>query len=265
MHIYTAKTRVLVVDDDRAFSEIVSNELKITDGIELVGCAYDGVEAIDMIKLTMPDVVILDMVMPNLDGIGVLERMQHIRFSHNPSFIVVSAILNDSLAAHSIKLGADYFMLKPIDLNSLISRIKMFAGTVQEIPAIEPKNEIRLVHKTINPEQLISEKLCDIGIPAHVMGYQYLKSAITRVVEDMTLINGITKTLYPDIAIEFRTTPSRVERAIRHAIEIAWSRGNAETLNSIFGYTIDAMRGKPTNSEFIAMLAERLRLQIKSA
>lgn len=262
-----AKIRVLVVDDNREYVEVLCSFMKQEKRIEVVGCAYDGLEAINLMRMTDPDVLILDMVMPNLDGIGVLERMQNLRLKKVPRILVVSAVLNDSIAAKTISLGAEYFMLKPVNFEVLVERIAMFSQE-EDVKAMEFRpQEIRSFPKPDmgNIETMVTDVIHEIGIPAHIKGYQYLRHAIMMVVKDLDIINSITKELYPTVAKDFNTTPSRVERAIRHAIEVAWDRGDTEVLNSFFGYTIANSKGKPTNSEFIAMIADKLRLQIKHA
>lgn len=261
-----SKIRVVIADDNREYVEVLCNFLKQKPQIEIVGYAYDGLEAINQIRMTSPDVLILDMVMPNLDGFGVLERLKNVRLNKVPKVLVVSAVLNDSIAAKTIALGAKYFMLKPVDFDTLIARIEMFVK--EEEPRIkEFRPELKAPSKKDfeDIETMLTEIIHEIGIPAHIKGYQYLRHAIMMVVKDLDIINSITKELYPTVAKDFNTTPSRVERAIRHAIEVAWDRGDTEVLNSFFGYTIANSKGKPTNSEFIAMIADRLRLQIKNA
>ncbi|MBE5040358.1 sporulation transcription factor Spo0A [Oscillospiraceae bacterium DSM 107454] len=263
------KIRVVIADDNREYVGILCEYMKRESRIEIVGCAYDGLEAVSMVKMTEPDVLILDMVMPNLDGIGVLERLQNAKLKEMPKILMVSAVLNDSIAAKTIALGAEYFMLKPVDFDVLIRRVCMF-GTEGEKMLREGHNAgaVRaLSGKTTSAdmETMVTEIIHEIGIPAHIKGYQYLRHAIMMAVDDLDIINSITKELYPTVAKDFNTTPSRVERAIRHAIEVAWDRGDTDVLNSFFGYTIANSKGKPTNSEFIAMIADKLRLQIKNA
>lgn len=263
------KIRVLIADDNKDYIEVLCAYMKNESSIEIVGRAYDGFEALDLIQMTGPDILILDMVMPNLDGIGVLERLWDMRLEKKPKILMVSAVLNDSIAAKTIALGAEYFMLKPVDFEALISRICMFADH-EPNPYIELHNgdEVKTFprpQKTFDMEAMVTDVIHEIGIPAHIKGYQYLRHAIMMAVEDLDIINSITKELYPTVAKDFNTTPSRVERAIRHAIEVAWDRGDTDVLNSFFGYTIANSKGKPTNSEFIAMIADKLRLQIKNA
>ncbi len=262
------KPKVLIVDDDKDYAGILSLAIEKRSTLDLIGCAYDGLEAIEMIEEGEPDVVVLDMIMPNLDGIGVLERISAKSKLKKPTFIVVSAILNEKIAAHTISLGAEYFMRKPVDFEALVNRIEMFASKADmSMTELAAQNELRVISKPTPPdiEMMVTNVIHEIGIPAHIKGYQYLRNSIIMVVEDLDIINSITKELYPTVAENFGTTPSRVERAIRHAIEVAWDRGDPDVLNSFFGYTIANAKGKPTNSEFIAMIADKLRLELKSA
>ncbi len=205
---YQEKCRVLIVDDDREFADSLSQNLKMNGNLNVVGCAYDGLEALEMIKMTSPDVVILDLVMPNLDGMGVLERMKLISAANRPSFIVVSGILNDKLAAHSVRLGAEYFMMKPVDYKALIERIEMVTSDVEPVSQYNDRFK-----QNVKPdiETMVTHIIHEIGIPAHIKGYKYLRHAIIMVIDDMDMINSITKELYPTVAKDFRTTPSRVE------------------------------------------------------
>lgn len=269
---FIRKRKILIVDDDRDYTTALSDILSKRDDITLVGCAYDGLEGLEMIENEQPDIVVLDIIMPNLDGIGVLERVSKMKNIKKPSFIVVSAIMNDKIASNAISLGAEYFMQKPIDLEIIVDRIEMFAINAEAsqtesggMPELRVMSRQNAVSAPRDIEMMVTEIIHEIGIPAHIKGYQYLRYAIIMVVEDLDIINSITKELYPTVAKDFNTTPSRVERAIRHAIEVAWDRGDTEVLNSFFGYTIANSKGKPTNSEFIAMIADKLRLQIKTA
>lgn len=269
---FARKRKILIVDDDREYTRMLSTVLENKEDFSIIGCAYDGLEALEMIEVGQPDIVILDIIMPNLDGIGVLERVSRMNDINKPSFVIVSAIMNDKIANNAISLGADYFMQKPIDFDVVADRIEMFAADTSIAQnEIAGKTELHIMPKSNSPatefdiEMMVTEIIHEIGIPAHIKGYQYLRHAIIMVVEDLDIINSITKELYPTVAEDFNTTPSRVERAIRHAIEVAWDRGDTDVLNSFFGYTIANTKGKPTNSEFIAMIADKLRLQLKSA
>ena len=243
--------------------------------MEIIGVAKDGNEAFDMIINTQPDVVLLDVIMPHLDGLGVLEKIRMVNMPKEPIFIMLSAVGQDKITQRAIELGAEYYVVKPFDISLLMKRIKdlkhykptQFKNCTinREIKApyieIAPENK----KNEENLEALVTNVIHEVGVPAHIKGYQYLREAIMMVVNNIDVINQITKQLYPDIATKFGTTPSRVERAIRHAIEVAWGRGEQEVVENIFGYTISASKGKPTNSEFIAMIADKLRLELKSA
>lgn len=268
------KVTVLIADDNQEFTKTLATYLEKQSDMEVIGIAKDGNEAIDMITNTMPDVVLLDVIMPHLDGLGVLENINMIKSSKKPICIMLSAVGQDKITQRAIDLGAEYYVVKPFDIELLIKRIRdiKFYKSNQsnnfvsrevkpqyiEIPSQNAKSEDNL-------EALVTNVIHEVGVPAHIKGYQYLREAIMMVVNDIDVINQITKSLYPKIAYKFNTTPSRVERAIRHAIEVAWGRGQQDAVESIFGYTISASKGKPTNSEFIAMIADKLRLELKSA
>ncbi len=261
------KISVLIADDNKEFGEILSEYLKSQNDIEVIGVAKDGVEAFDMIVEHKPDIAILDIIMPHLDGLGVLEKLNNSQLSHRPQCIMLTAVGQDRITQRALALGAEYYIVKPFDMDILVNRIK-------ELRDFKRVTMIRTDHvsdgrtpyvnsgaKSLEAE--VTNIIHEIGVPAHIKGYQYLRDAIMMVVKDIDLINSITKQLYPSIAKAYNTTPSRVERAIRHAIEVAWSRGQVETIDSLFKYTINVGKGKPTNSEFIAMIADKLRLELK--
>lgn len=270
------KITVLISDDNSEFARTLSNYLENDEDMQVVGMAKDGEEALSIISTIKPDIVLLDVIMPHLDGLGVLERLNSMRLENPPICIMLSAVGQDKITQKAITLGAQYYVVKPFDIEVLIKRIKELkyyqpatnnknSFIVKEtktqyidIPQNEKKNEDSL-------EALVTNIIHEVGVPAHIKGYQYLREAIMMVVNDIDIINQITKQLYPDIAQKYRTTPSRVERAIRHAIEVAWGRGQPDVVENIFGYTVSAAKGKPTNSEFIAMIADKLRLEIKTA
>ena len=261
------KLSILVADDNVDFAKNLTSYIEKENEMEVIGIAKDGLEAIDMIKNTKPDIAIIDVIMPQLDGLGVLEKINELDMDKKPLCIVLSAVGQDKITARALELGAQYYVVKPFDINLLMRRIKELkyykpagirnSGMSKDFktPYIDivpdAKNEVE------NLEALVTNIIHEIGVPAHIKGYQYLREAIMMVVNDIDIINQITKQLYPDIARKFKTTPSRVERAIRHAIEVAWGRGQTETVESIFGYTVSAAKGKPTNSEFIAMIADK--------
>ena len=269
------KITVLVADDNKDFTMTLSSYLEKEEQIEIVGIAKDGNEAYEMTVKLQPDILLLDIIMPHLDGLGVLEKLGETELAKRPLAIILSAVGQDKITQKAISLGAQYYIVKPFDINVLIKRMK-------ELKNYQPSQlrggiitrEIKAQYIDIAPEKkkdqdsleaLVTNLIHEVGVPAHIKGYQYLREAIMMVVKDTDVINQITKQLYPEIASKYHTTPSRVERAIRHAIEVAWSRGKADEVENIFGYTVSAIKGKPTNSEFIAMIADKLRLELKTA
>lgn len=269
------KISIVIADDNQDFSHTLSSYINAQEDMEVIAVAKDGKEAVDMVSNTMPDVVLLDVIMPHLDGLGVLEKINEIKADKKPTCIMLSAVGQDKITQKAIVAGADYYVVKPFDIEVLIKRIREIKfyrpnQTGNNFTSKETKQKfIELSEqggkKEENLEALVTNIIHEVGVPAHIKGYQYLREAIMMVVNDIDVINQITKSLYPKIAFKFATTPSRVERAIRHAIEVAWGRGQQEAVESIFGYTISAAKGKPTNSEFIAMIADKLRLELKSA
>ncbi len=269
------KIRVLIADDNVEFAMTLNENLSKDEEMDVIGVAKDGNEAYKIIKEQQPDVVLLDVIMPHLDGLGVLETLNSNPIEKMPLCIMLSAVGQDKITQKAISLGAEYYIVKPFDINVLMKRIKEFKfyepGTVKGSFA---SREIKQQYIELAPESkkdennleaLVTNVIHEVGVPAHIKGYQYLREAIMMVVNDIDIINQITKQLYPEIAEKYKTTPSRVERAIRHAIEVAWGRGQTDTVESIFGYTVSAAKGKPTNSEFIAMIADKLRLELKTA
>jgi len=264
---------VLIADDNKEFCNILNDYLLSQRDIMVTGIAKDGIEALKLIKERKPDLVVLDIIMPHLDGLGVLERLGSMDLDPIPKIIVLSAVGQDKITQRAIALGADYYVVKPFDMEVFTKRIRqMFNNTISSdsskksisfIDTTEPRKSNR--NEPMDLEAEITNIIHEIGVPAHIKGYMYLREAITMVVNDIELLSAVTKELYPSIAKKFNTTASRVERAIRHAIEVAWGRGQVETINKIFGYTIHNAKGKPTNSEFIAMVADKLRLQNRAA
>ncbi len=268
------KIKVLIADDNYEFGNTLKKFLNGDEEIEVIGVAKDGEEAYDKITTLKPDVVLMDVIMPHLDGIGVLEKLSNETLEKTPLYIMVSAVGQDKITQRAIAAGADYYVVKPFDITVLIQRIKEIKNfNPEELnESIVNKRELKSQYIRINKkeekenlEALVTNMIHNVGVPAHIKGYQYLREAIIMVVNNIEVVNQITKQLYPEIAYKFNTTPSRVERAIRHAIEVAWGRGDQKTVESIFGYTISASKGKPTNSEFIAMISDKLRLELKSA
>ena len=250
-----------IVDDNREFCEILEEYLVEQEDLRLVGKAFNGNQALEMIQEKSPDVVVLDIIMPHLDGIGVLENLNKLDLKKRPKIIILTTLGQESMTQRSIELGADYYILKPFDLEVLGTRIRqVIEGTVERQKNIVIQGSIK---GSRNLDVEVTRIIHQMGVPAHIKGYQYLRDAILFVVEEVSLLGAVTKELYPMIADKYGTTPSRVERAIRHAIELAWDRGNVEMMTKFFGYTINVERGKPTNSEFIAMVADKLRMGTK--
>lgn len=253
------KIKLAIADDNRDFVEIMQEYLGQQPDIELVGVAYNGEQILNVIDEKQPDVVILDIIMPHLDGIGVLERMNSSN-KKRPKIIMLTAFGQENVTQRVVELGADYYILKPFNMDVLSSRIRQLAGTITtQRPAVMAQ-----AIKTRSVDIEVTNIIREIGVPAHIKGYQYLREAIIMIIHDMDILGSVTKVLYPRLAEKYSTTPSRVERAIRHAIEVAWNRGNMDMINRVFGYTIKIEKGKPTNSEFMAMIADKLRLEIRA-
>ena len=258
------KIKVLLADDNKDFCDIVSNYINKQEDMEVCKTVYDGIEAFNKIQELKPDIAIIDGIMPRLDGLGVLEKLQK-QGANMPVCIIISAISQEKITQRAVELGASYYIVKPFDMESLCRRIRQL---MSEKPVIKPSvsyNGIKMTGNTqYDLETEVTNILHEIGVPAHIRGYHYMREAIIMSVNDMDVLNYITKELYPSIAKKCNTTPSRVERAIRHAIEVAWSRGKIDAIDALFGYTIDNHKGKPTNSEFIALIADMLRLEQKA-
>lgn len=248
---------VLIADDNREFCELLSEQIQNQPDFNLIGTAYNGMEVLDFLNRIVPDIIVLDIIMPHLDGIGVLERLANLNLPSRPKIIILTAFGHEHLTQRVVELGADYYVLKPFNLEVLVSRIRQLARNEKVQRVAVPRG------RSLDLE--VTHIIHEIGIPAHIKGYIYLRDAILMVVGRVELLSGVTKELYPAIAQKYRTTPSRVERAIRHAIEVAWNRGNVDLINNLFGHTVNHERGKPTNSEFIAMVADKLRLEQKAS
>ncbi len=251
------QVRVAIADDNKDFCELLKNHIQDQPDMEVVGVAYNGNEAMDLIKKVTPDVLILDIIMPHVDGIAVLEKLASGEFPSRPRVIILTAFGQESITHRVVELGADYYVLKPFNLDILVSRIRQMCS----ISPVPKTPQLR----TKSMESEVTNIIHEIGIPAHIKGYLYIRDAIIMVTNKVELLSAITKELYPGIATKYKTTPSRVERAIRHAIEVAWNRGNIELINNVFGHTVSQERGKPTNSEFIAMVADKLRMELKAS
>ena len=257
---------VVIADDNDRMLRLLRDIVESDEELTVVGTAKDGEEAYQLIREKKPDVVLLDIVMPKLDGLGVLDKInQDSTIKKRPHFIMISAIGQEKITEDAFKKGADYYIMKPFDNDMVIKRIKCLfepeppQNIIYKVAAYE-KNEPIM---TGDLESYVTNIIHEIGIPAHIKGYHYLREAIMMAVEDSQSLDSITKILYPSIAKKFQTTSSRVERAIRHAIEVAWSRGKMDTIDELFGYTVSNGKGKPTNSEFIALVADRIRLDYR--
>ena len=258
---------VAVVDDNEKIVQTICDELSKDNGIKVVGKAKNGEEAYDVIRKNNPDVVILDLIMPKMDGLSLMDKIHNDgTLIKSPFFIITSAISNESVIQDAFGFGAGYYMLKPFEMDMIVDRVKSAKSYNRRIPENKKfvdANEDKRQFMERNIESDVTAIIHDVGVPAHIKGYQYLREAIIMSVNDTEMLNSITKILYPTIAKKYQTTSSRVERAIRHAIEVAWNRGRMDTIDELFGYTINAEKGKPTNSEFIALIADKIRLEYK--
>ena len=253
------KTRVLIAEPGEDLRHLLAAHIEEDEGMELAGAAGDGEEALELVSRLRPDVLLTELMLPKLDGLSLLRRVAEA--SPGTLCVVVSGFWNERVIAECSELGVCYFIPKPCDAASVLSNIRQLTAAKRpqaaRMPVAAPYSEPSL-------EAMVTDIIHEIGVPAHIKGYQYLREAIMIAVQDMDVINAITKVLYPQVAKTFATTPSRVERAIRHAIEVAWDRGDLETLQRFFGYTVSNTKGKPTNSEFIALIADKLQLQLKN-
>ncbi|MBQ4082464.1 MAG: sporulation transcription factor Spo0A [Clostridia bacterium] len=255
------KLKVIIADRSSDFSQPCAAAMRAR-GIEVIVIEKDGARLVEEIAVHQPDAVVADVFMPKLDAIGVLEQIAEMPLKKKPVVLVMSVFDTPQLQQQCLSAGAAFYFIKPVDVASLADRVirlcEFNSRILERKPNMEPINVAEL-------EVMVTEIIHQIGVPAHIKGYHYLRESILLSVRTPEIINSITKQLYPSVAKQFDTTASRVERAIRHAIEVAWDRGDVDTLNSYFGYTIQSDRGKPTNSEFIAMIADKLRLRIKGS
>ena len=249
-------TTVFIADNSEEFCSQLSAALQKNQGFQIVGTANDGEQTLRALAELRPEVLVLDMMLPKRDGISVLKALM--AMEHRPAILATSGFVTEFVASTAANLGVRYLMLKPCDCSAIVERLEELRGG-----ADRGVTQLRRGEKA-NIETMVTNIIHEIGVPAHIKGYQYLREAIIIAVNDMDVINAITKVLYPQVAKTFQTTPSRVERAIRHAIEVAWDRGDLDTLQRFFGYTVSNTKGKPTNSEFIALIADKLQLQMKS-
>ena len=247
--------RILLADTGEELRQNFVLGLGNEPDIQVVGQTGDGAELVRMVRDMEPDVVVMEMVLTGMDGLEVLNEFS--RLERRPKVLILSSYIRGNVAEIAAMKGADYYITKPCRVSTVCERIRQ----VSAIGGLEPERD----YKRLNLESQVTAIIHEVGVPAHIKGYQYLRDAILITINDMDVINAVTKVLYPEVAKRFGTTASRVERAIRHAIEVAWDRGDLETLQKYFGYTVSNAKGKPTNSEFIAMIADRLHLQLRQA
>ncbi len=260
------KLKIMVVDDNKEFVKLLSMYINTQDDMEVIATAYDGQNVMSMIDEKKPDILLLDIIMPEKDGLTVLEELSRSE-GVVPVTIVMSSIGQEKITQKAISYGATYYVVKPFDMATLIDRLRDLQQNdsyVSMQPVYYAKKDMK-TKSNLPLEVRVTNMIHDVGVPAHIKGYQYIREAILLSIKNEDIINSITKTLYPTLASKYNTTPSRVERAIRHAIEVAWNRGQIEMHDKIFGYTVNSNKGKPTNSEFIAMIADKLRLEEKSS
>ncbi len=251
--------KIVIADDSTEFSKNCAKILK-SYGMKVVLTEKDGIKVMSAVKNEKPDVLIADVFMPNFDILGVLGEIEKLDKKSRPLVMALSSYANPRLEKEILESGATYYFIKPIDINMMAERIIKLSGWLNE------DTPLKVSTNTISDsdlELMITDIIHQIGVPAHIKGYHYLREAIILSIKNTEIINSVTKLLYPTVAKKYSTTSSRVERAIRHAIEVAWDRGDIDVLNGYFGYTIQNERGKPTNSEFIAMISDKLRLKLK--
>lgn len=251
--------KIMVADNSSELGENCAKTFKAY-GMKVELCEKDGLKVLSKIKSEKPDIVLADVFMPNLDILGVINGLKENNIKDKPMIMAMSAFDNQRLEKELIEAGTDYYFLKPFDVNTMAQRIIQLSGWKNEREPLVVKNNVVTDSQL---EVMITDIIHQIGVPAHIKGYHYLREAIVLSIKNSDIINSVTKLLYPTVAKKHGTTASRVERAIRHAIEVAWDRGDIDVLNSYFGYTIQNERGKPTNSEFIAMISDKLRLKLK--
>ncbi len=262
------KLSVAIADDNERIVEMLNIMIRNENGMEIVGTAGNGEDAVEMIRKSTPDVVLLDLIMPKMDGLGVMEKLKEDKaLTKQPVFIVISAVGQEDVTEDAFAMGANYYLMKPFNNEMLLGRLRSIQSKEEKKPGPARLNvaaDRKRLYELRDLETDVTNMIHEIGVPAHIKGYQYLRDAIMMSVKDMDMLNSITKVLYPTIAKNHQTTPSRVERAIRHAIEVAWSRGKMDTIDELFGYTVSTGKGKPTNSEFIALISDKIRLEYKA-
>lgn len=257
---------VAIADDNERILDLLGEIISSDQELRLVGKANNGEDMYHLIKEKQPDVVLLDLIMPKMDGLSVMELVSGDKeLKKHPDFIVITAVGQERITEDAFKKGASYYIMKPFNNEVILNRIKHANQVIRhELKPQMTASSTASAAPEVNLENRVTDMIHEIGIPAHIKGYHYLRDAIIMAVEDMDVLNAITKVLYPTVAKKHQTTASRVERAIRHAIEVAWSRGKLDTLDELFGYTVSNGKGKPTNSEFIALIADTIRLEYKN-
>ncbi len=253
------RIRVLIADEDAEFRKLLDETLTRDNRVEIVGSFADGNGLARQILDCAPDVLLLDPMLPGVDGLTVLHELNDATPAKMPVIFVLSGFASQEMTAECNALGVSFYLRKPVDLQALAQRVSRYGAQRN----FSRTSAVRMPDADTEIEMRVTNIIHQIGVPAHIKGYQYLREAIIMTIHDMESINAITKILYPTVAKKFKTTPSRVERAIRHAIEVAWDRGDVDTLQEYFGFTVSGTKGKPTNSEFISMVADRLRLELK--
>lgn len=259
-----SKIRVAIADDNRDLVKTMEQYFENHSDIEIVGTASNGKLCLTMLEECKPDILLLDIIMPHLDGLGVLQEMHKDDGFLDTQVIMLTAFGQEDVMKQAVTYGASYFMLKPFEFEQLVQKILHCANqkreSIKRHSVLQPETTGKVNQRQL--DTTITSIIKEIGVPAHIKGYAYLREAIQMVYHDIDLLGSVTKILYPEIAKKFGTTPSRVERAIRHAIEVAWNRGNYESISQMFGYTVHHLKSKPTNSEFIAMIADKIRLEL---
>ena len=253
-----AKVRLILADDNNSLRQQLAEYFSMREEFEVVGLAADGVEAFELLKSANADAMLLDVIMPRMDGFAVLQKWNELKDRPNTQIILLTALGRDDFIARAMELGGAYYIVKPFDMEASAQRILDICKKQAAQPQV--RHEALPSANSVSSEEQLANLFLSIGIPAHIKGYGYLREAVRLVLEQPEIINRITKELYPGIARRFGTTPSKVERAMRHAIEVAWSRGRLENINQIFGYRVFEAHDKPTNGEFIALIADKLRL-----
>lgn len=263
--------RVVFADDNEDFTKIISAYFSDIDDIEIVGIAKDGAQAYDMIVQTEPDIAVLDIMMPRVDGLGVMEKLKACPPARMPKVFFLSALGQENITEKAVALGAEYYFIKPFDLGVLADRIRQFgySGNRPQDDIVETANNAGSYSNAgfrptaVEMERDITKILHEVGVPANIIGFRFLRDAIAIAVDDLLAINAMTKKIYQAVAGRYNTTPHCVERGIRHAIDVAWNRGQAGIHDRLFGDTLNSSKNKPTNGEFIAMIADKLRLNGK--